>query len=196
MIENVTAGGQSQQLFDPEPRNQIAERLEMSFDALIEIAKELIEISEETEQPTRVATKAESPDSIGKPAAETPATDDKTDYRFEWIPAAVAEILEPPQGYTPGPHRDQLTGFNHSKIGPGHTSTMNLKYVSARIFEQIDVNDPQALATAITRLNELGFDATAVGADKIDFNDGQGPIDVVRNASGSGSDSRAWQWNL
>jgi hypothetical protein len=70
---------------------------------------------------------------------------------------------------------------------------MNLKHVSARIFDQLDVNDPQALATAITGLNQRGFNATAVGTDKIDFNDGQGPIDVIRNASGLGSYTRAWQ---
>ena len=193
MIENVTVGGQSSQLFKPEPRgNLTTERLETSFAALVEIAKKLIEISEGAEQPTRIATAAEPLDSVGKPADETTTRD----YKFDWIPTAVAELLERPRGYTPGPHRSQLTGFNHSKIGLGHASSMNLKYVSARIVEQIDVNGPQALATAITGLNEMGFNATAVGTDKIDFNDGQGPIDVVRNASGLGSDTRAWQWNV
>jgi hypothetical protein len=40
MIENVTVGGQSSQLFEPEPRgNLTAERLQMSLAALIEIPK-------------------------------------------------------------------------------------------------------------------------------------------------------------
>ena len=192
MIDNVTVGGQINQLFAPEPRgSQISERFETSFSALIELAKELVEISEEAEPPTRIATKPDPLDGVIEQAKPT-----TVNYKFDWIPAAIAEVLEFQDGYTPGPHRSQLTGFNDAKIGPGHTSSMNLKYVSARIFEQIDVNDPQALDTALAGLNELGFDVTAVGADKIDFNDGQGPIDVIRNASGLGSSTRAWQWNV
>ena len=51
---------------------------------------------------------------------------------------------------------------------------MNLKYIAARVFEQIDVFGPSALDQAVAMLQEQGFDATKVGDDKIDFNDGQG----------------------
>ena len=68
---------------------------------------------------------------------------------------------------------------------------MNRKYISARVFEQINVNDPSALANAVGQLNALGFNAVAVGRDKIDYNDGQPPVDIIQN---SGSGPRAWQW--
>ena len=60
---------------------------------------------------------------------------------------------------------------------------MNLKYIAARVFEQIDVFGPGALDQAVAQLRELGFDAIKVTDDKIDFNDGQGPIDVIANMS-------------
>lgn len=72
---------------------------------------------------------------------------------------------------------------------------MNLKYVAARVIEQIDVYDIGALDTAVARLRAQGLDATKVGDDKIDFGDGQGPIDVIRNMSDTPTDL-AWHWRL
>ena len=69
---------------------------------------------------------------------------------------------------------------------------MNLKYVAARIFEQINVTGLDPVAEAIAVFNEVGIPATQAGDDKIDFGDGQGPIDVIRNMGASGG--RAWQW--
>ena len=92
-------------------------------------------------------------------------------YKFEGIPLELRALLEPLTGYTPGAYRSQLAGFK-----------MNRKYISARVFEQLNVNDPSALANAVAQLNALGFNAVAVGRDEIDDNDGQPPVDVIQNS--------------
>jgi hypothetical protein len=189
MIDNVSVGGALQSLFAPNSNGKHAsQELQASFEQLIDMAEELIEAA-------RAAEAASAPGSVtGGVTVNDQAVN--VNYKFDWIPTALVEILAPPDGYTPGAHRSQLTGFNHDKISPGHSSSMNLKYVSARVFEQINVNDSDAVTQAVARLNEQGFNATAVGNDKIDFNDGQAPVDVIRNASGLGSSTRAWQWNV
>ncbi len=98
-------------------------------------------------------------------------------YKYDWVPTAIRDTMTPVDAYPPGRFRHQLSGFNPEKIGPNSFHSMNLKYVAARVFEQIDVYDVGALDTAVARLRAQGLDATKVGDDKIDFGDGQGPID-------------------
>ena len=114
-------------------------------------------------------------------------------YKYDWVPTAVKDALGSLDSYTPGKYRSQLSGFNPDKIGPNHASSMDRKYIVARVFEQIDVQDPDALNRAVAVLKEQGWDATIVGRDKIDFNDGIGPIDVIRNMS-TQKTNMAWQW--
>ena len=191
MIDTVTVNGQSNLLFTPDASQQaLSQRLDTTFSRLIEIAEDLAEISEAANRSVGIATVADSRAEVGPGVDRTL----NMQYKFEGIPAELLEVLEPPTGYTPGAHRGQLSGFNHDKFSPDHPNSMNRKYVSARVFEQIDVNDPDAIGKAVARLQELGFNVSAVGGDKIDFNDGGAPVDVIRNSSGSASGSRAWQW--
>ena len=113
-------------------------------------------------------------------------------YRYSWVPATVRENLMPLDAYKPGQYRYQLSGFSHDKIGPNHASSMNKKYIAARVFEQIDVHHPEALNMAVAVLKAQGWDATIVGKDKIDFNDGLGPVDVIRNMSTQ--TNMVWHW--
>ena len=112
--------------------------------------------------------------------------------KYEYISVAIPDRDVSSAGYLNGPYRDQLSGFDVSKIDPSHPDSMNLKYVAARIFEQINVTGLDPVAEAIAVFNEVGIPATQAGDDKIDFGDGQGPIDVIRNMGASGG--RAWQW--
>lgn len=117
--------------------------------------------------------------------------------KYEYISVAIPDRTVSGAGYFDGPYRDQLSGFDMSKINPGHPDAMNLKYVAARIFEQINVQAVDPVAEAIAVFNDVGIPATQVGDDKIDFGDGQGPIDVIRNMTSgaeSSSGGRAWQW--
>ena len=117
--------------------------------------------------------------------------------KYEHLPVAPPDRLVSAIGYRGGVFRNQLTGFNCNKLSPAHPDAMNLKYVAARIFEQIDVYSADPTAAAVAVFNELGIPATRVGKDKIDFGNGQGPVDVVRNMTAHGETSvsgRAWQW--
>ncbi len=117
-----------------------------------------------------------------------------TKYEYDWVPSTVIEALPTLESYRPGAYRNQLAGFAHDKLDPTHEHSMNLKYIAARVFEQIDVFGPGALDQAVAQLRELGFDAIKVTDDKIDFNDGQGPIDVIANMSETPRSDRTWQW--
>ena len=117
-----------------------------------------------------------------------------TKYEYEWVPNAVVEALPTLEAYSPGAYRHQLAGFAHDKLDPTHVHSMNLKYIAARVFEQVDVYGPGALDQAVAGLRELGFDATKAGDDKIDFNDGQGPVDVIANMSATPQGDMNWQW--
>ncbi len=144
---------------------------------------------------SRLAESIKSSSAEGPSAAGLSTTAlSNVQYKYDWVPTAVMENLASLDAYKPDQYRQQLSGFNHDKIGPNHTSSMNMKYIAARVFEQIDVNDSDALDKAIALLKEQGWDAKMVGKDKIDFNDGQGPIDVIRNRSAG--TNMAWQWNV
>jgi hypothetical protein len=109
----------------------------------------------------------------------------------------VAPSRDVPAGYTAGPYRPQLEGFNSAKFDPSHPEGMTLKMIAARIFEQLDVYSPAAFDDAVQAFNDLGIPATKVGIDQIDFGNGEGPVDVIRNAAWLGGDKAAgmaWQW--
>lgn len=109
----------------------------------------------------------------------------------------VAPSREIPSGYQAGPYRHQLEGFNAAKFDPAHPEGMTLKMIAARIFEQFDVYAPNAIDDVVAAFNEAGIPASRNGIDQIDFGNGEGPIDVVRNAAwldGDTSAGMAWQW--
>ena len=132
----------------------------------------------------------ESAATVGDTSIPLPSTK----YEYEWVPSGVVDALPTLESYSPGAYRHQLAGFAHDKLNPTHVHSMNLKYIAARVFEQIDVFGPGALDQAIAELRLLGFDVTKVGDDKIDFNDGQGRIDVIANMSATPRSDRTWQW--
>lgn len=191
MIDTVTVNGHVSQLFEPNTsREALSRRIDTTFHRLIEIAEALAEIAEAADASRGVATMTDPIALVGQ------RMDARLNvpYKYEGIMAELRGILEPPTEYSPGAHRGQLTGFNYDKLSPDHPNSMNRKYISARVFEQIDVNDQNALAKAVAGLKALGFNATAIGRDKIDFHDGTASVDVIRNSSGSSSVSRAWHW--
>lgn len=109
----------------------------------------------------------------------------------------VAPSREIPQGYKVGAFRHQLEGFNPDKFDPAHPEGMTLKMIAGRIFEQFDVYSPTAIDDVVAAFNEAGIPAMRNGIDQIDFGNGEGPIDVVRNAAwldGDKSAGMAWQW--
>jgi hypothetical protein len=102
-----------------------------------------------------------------------------------------------PAGYTPGPSRSQLEGFNAAKFDPSHPEGMTMKMIAARIFEQHDVYSPTAIDDVVRAFNEAGVPATRVGIDQIDFGNGRGTVDVIRNKryiEGDKSAGMAWTW--
>jgi hypothetical protein len=102
-----------------------------------------------------------------------------------------------PTGYTAGRYRSQLEGFNDAKFDPAHPEGMTLKMIAGRVFEQFDVYSPTAIDDVVAAFNELGIPAQKVGIDTIDFGNGEGPIDVIRNAAYLDGDKAAgmgWQW--
>ncbi|HEY8550046.1 MAG TPA: hypothetical protein VIL35_08845 [Vicinamibacterales bacterium] len=110
---------------------------------------------------------------------------------------AVTPTRDVPAGYKPGPYRHQLEGFNDAKFDPSHPESMTMKMIAARIFEQFDVYSPTAIDDVVRAFNELGIPAQRVGIDQIDFNNGRGPIDVIRNKrylEGDRSAGMAWTW--
>jgi hypothetical protein len=105
--------------------------------------------------------------------------------------------LDIPSGYRPGQYRNQLEGFNDAKFDPAHPEGMTLKMIAARIFEQFDVYAPGSFDEVVKAFNDLGIPASKVEPDKIDFGNGEGPVDVIRNAAwldGDKSAGMAWQW--
>jgi hypothetical protein len=111
----------------------------------------------------------------------------------------MAPTRDVPSGYQAGPYRHQLEGFNRDKLNPAHADAMTLKYIAARVFEQIDVYSETALDDAIRAFNDAGIPAKRVEPDKIDFGNGEGPIDVIRNAAwldGDKSAGMGWWWGV
>ena len=101
------------------------------------------------------------------------------------------------RGYSAGPYRHQLEGFNDDKFDPAHAEGMTLKMIAARVFEQFDVYAEDAFDQVVQAFNDLGIPATKVEPDKIDFGNGEGPVDIIRNAAwldGDKSAGMAWQW--
>ena len=89
-----------------------------------------------------------------------------------------------------GPKPGNLEGFDQGKLDDKGKQT--IKYRAARVFQQFSPADFVANpAAVIAALKAAGLNPTLVGKDKIDFNDGYGPIDVVRGASQGG---KAWVW--
>ncbi len=109
----------------------------------------------------------------------------------------VAPSRDIAAGYRAGAFRHQLEGFNHDKFDPAHAEGMTLKMIAARVFEQFDVYSDAAIDDVVKAFNDLGIPATKIGFDKIDFGNGEGPVDVIRNAAwldGDTSAGMAWQW--
>jgi hypothetical protein len=114
-----------------------------------------------------------------------------------YIGVMVAPSRDVPAGYVQGPYRHQLEGFNHAKFDPAHPEGMTLKMIAARIFEQFDVYSDTAIDDVIQAFQDFGIPAQKVGIDQIDFGNGQGPLDVIRNKAyleGNTSAGKAWQW--
>lgn len=90
------------------------------------------------------------------------------------------------EGPTPG----NLEGFDQGKLNSKDKQT--IKYRAARVFQRFSpadfVKNPRPIIDA---LKAAGLNPTLVGKDQIDFNDGYGPVDVVRAASLGG---QAWVW--
>ena len=146
MIDTVTVNGHASPLFEPATsREALSRRIDTTFHKLIEIAETLAEIAEAADTSIVTATMTDALAVVSKRMDPTV----NARYKYEGISAELREILEPPTGYTPGAHRGQLTGFNYDKLSPDHPNSMNRKYLSARVFEQINVNDQNALEKAV-----------------------------------------------
>ena len=92
----------------------------------------------------------------------------------------------------PGQYRMMLAGFDHNKMdNPSMQGAGTVKYQAARIFQNY-APMPESLPAVIADLKAQGINATQVSFDKIDFNDGYGPIDVIQGAYPGGG--VAWQW--
>lgn len=115
--------------------------------------------------------------------------------KYEYMPVAPPDVKVSSEGYQAGPHRDQLEGFNFAKMDPNHQDGMVLKYVAARVFEQIDCYASDAAEQAVKIFNDLGIPAKVVDFDLIDFQNGEAPIDVIRTSpTEGGGETRGWQW--
>jgi len=91
-----------------------------------------------------------------------------------------------------GQYRMMLAGFDHNKLdNPSIQGAGTIKYQAARIFQNYSPQ-PESLPAVIADLKAQGINATQIGIDKIDFNDGYGPIDVIQGAYPGGG--VAWQW--
>lgn len=141
--------------------------------------------------------------SVLTPSGTTPPTGGWRDYVFgrstsgNYAGVMVAPTRDVPAGYAAGPYRHQLEGFNAAKFDPSHPEGMTLKMIAARVFEQFDVYSATAIDDVVQAFNDVGIPATKVGIDQIDFGNGEGPIDVIRNAAwldGDTSAGMAWQW--
>jgi len=93
----------------------------------------------------------------------------------------------------PGPYRYALEGFDFDKLdNPNNPSYYNIKYVAGRVFEHYPP-DSSVLWDVVMDLRAAGLNPTRVSFDEIDFNDGNGAVDVIR-ASGVNGGGEAWQW--
>ena len=99
----------------------------------------------------------------------------------------AARVSPEPAGK--GEFRHMLAGFDFNKIEDPIHQTM--KYKAARIFQNYSPT-PDNMGAVIADLKTQGISATQLGMDKIDFNDGYGPIDVIQGAHAGGG--IAWQW--
>ena len=103
-----------------------------------------------------------------------------------------ALTTEPDGVKAPGQYRMMLAGFDHNKLdNPTMQGAGTIKYQAARIFQNY-TPQPENLPAVIADLKAQGINATQIGIDKIDFNDGYGPIDVIQGAYPGGG--VAWQW--
>lgn len=82
-----------------------------------------------------------------------------------------------------------LEGFDPTKLAD--LSHNSIKYRAARVFQHFAPTLGN-MPAVIEELKKAGLNVTWKGGDLIDFNDGFGPIDVMRNSSGPGSSG--WQW--
>jgi hypothetical protein len=93
---------------------------------------------------------------------------------------------------TPGAFRDYMSGFNFYKLdNPGMADHDEIKYKAARVFQNYKPM-PESLPAVVADLQAQGINARQVAFDKIDFNDGWGPIDVIQGAYPGGG--VAWMW--
>ncbi len=91
-----------------------------------------------------------------------------------------------------GAHRGRLAGFDFAKIDdPSMHGAGTSKYIAARVFQDFPPM-PESIPGVIDRLKAQGINAVQADHDKIDFNDGYGPIDVIQGAYPGGG--VAWQW--
>ena len=91
-----------------------------------------------------------------------------------------------------GQYKMMLAGFDHNKLdNPSMQGAGTIKYQAARIFQNYPPM-PESLPQVLADLKAQGVNATQIGIDKIDFNDGYGPIDVIQGAYPGGG--VAWQW--
>jgi hypothetical protein len=91
-----------------------------------------------------------------------------------------------------GQYRQSLAGFDFTKLdNPGVSGGGTIKYTAARVFQNYPPQ-PESLPAVIADLRAQGINALQVSFDKIDFNDGFGPIDVIQGAYPGGG--VAWQW--
>lgn len=85
-----------------------------------------------------------------------------------------------------------MPGWDAAKwADASHTS---VKYVAGRAmarYRPADWLDAAKREEILAAFRAAGLDPTPVGLDKVDFNDGFGPIDIVQSAREGG---RAWQW--
>jgi len=97
-----------------------------------------------------------------------------------------------PRDVTTRPGDEYLEGFDANKLANKDKQT--IKYRAARVFQSFTPMEfVQNPAAVIAALKAAGLNPTLIGKDKIDFNDGNGPIDVVRDATGGG---KAWQFGV
>ncbi len=115
------------------------------------------------------------------PTGEIPPAGTKSMAVGEPLTAAAG----PTGGTGAGTYRSQLRGFDLGKFG-----STSIKYQAAAVFENF-APTPENLPAVVTELKKRGLNATQVGKDSIDFNDGFGPIDVIYAA---GEGGKGWQW--
>ncbi len=104
--------------------------------------------------------------------------------------AAAASVSSASQ--PTGSYRSKLAGFDFAKLDdPSMRGAGTSKYIAARVFQDFPPM-PESIPGVIDRLKAQGVNAVQTDHDKIDFNDGYGPIDVIQGAYPGGG--VAWQW--